>query len=574
MNFNEKLNEYINILGCSSKELANASKLSPAVISRYRNDERTPSIRSEQLDKLCNGLFNISKDIKMDITYDKIYKDFSYALNDIHIDLNQLVNNFNTLVSTLNINIAELSRKTGYDSSYLSKIKTGSTYPSKPQIFINEICKFVSNKYTSDADKTIICTLIDCKLDELSSKESFFNKIKNWLSTNELEEKNPIDDFLKNLDEFDLNEYIKVIHFDSLKVPNVPFYKARSKNYYGIEEMKKGELDFFKATVLSKTNNEIYMCSDMPMEDMAKDIDFGKKWMFAIAMTIKKGLHINIIHNIDRPFNEMMLGLESWIPIYMTGQVSPFYLKSSPNNVYCHLNYVSSSAALTGECIKDFHLDGKYYLTSNKDEIKYYEKKVHNLFSKATPLMKIYNELSKNVFDAFLLNEYLNVKKHRRILTLLPIHTMSNKLLEKMLNKNNISQDDKKNFIQNVNKQKKMIHKLLKENKLEDDIVELTKDEFEKLKPKLNIPELFSNLSINYTYEDYLKHLKETYEFAKQNKNYTIVKNNKRTFKNIQIHIQDNCIIISKNSSPNIHFVIHHPKLRKAIESFIPPITE
>ena len=30
------------------------------------------------------------------------------------------------------------------------------------------------------------------------------------------------------------------------------------------------------------------MCSDMDIEDMAKDIDFAKKWMFAIAMCLKK----------------------------------------------------------------------------------------------------------------------------------------------------------------------------------------------------------------------------------------------------------------------------------------------
>ena len=28
------------------------------------------------------------------------------------------------------------------------------------------------------------------------------------------------------------------------------------------------------------------MCSDMPMEDMASDEDFGKKWMFAIALCL------------------------------------------------------------------------------------------------------------------------------------------------------------------------------------------------------------------------------------------------------------------------------------------------
>ena len=97
--------------------------------------------------------------------------------------------------------------------------------------------------------------------------------------------------------------------------------------------MKKGELDFFKATVLSKSMEDVFMCSDMPMEDMAKDLDFGKKWMFAIAMSLKKELHLNIIHNLDRPFNEMMLGLESWIPIYMTSQISPYYLKEVKNSL-------------------------------------------------------------------------------------------------------------------------------------------------------------------------------------------------------------------------------------------------
>ena len=57
-----------------------------------------------------------------------------------------------------------------------------------------------------------------------------------------------------------------------------------------------------------------------------------------IAMCLKKGLHLNIIHNLDRPFNEMMLGLESWIPIYMTGQVSPFYYKNNNTNIYHHFN--------------------------------------------------------------------------------------------------------------------------------------------------------------------------------------------------------------------------------------------
>ena len=66
-----------------------------------------------------------------------------------------------------------------------------------------------------------------------------------------------------------------------------------------------------------------------------------------------------MIHNIDRPFAEMMLGLESWIPMYMTGQISPDYLKGVQNNVFLHFLKVSDAAALSGEAISDHQADGK-----------------------------------------------------------------------------------------------------------------------------------------------------------------------------------------------------------------------
>ena len=80
----------------------------------------------------------------------------------------------------------------------------------------------------------------------------------------------------------------------------------------------------------------------------------------------QKGLRINMIHNVNRPFSEMMLGLESYIPMYMTGQISPYYLNETPNQVFGHFLKVSGTVALSGECIAGFHNDGKYYLTKKK----------------------------------------------------------------------------------------------------------------------------------------------------------------------------------------------------------------
>ena len=575
MTFCEQLNHYINQFGCSSKDLVNASGLSTSVISRYRRGDRNPNIRSKQLEQLVDGLYKISNAKGLNLTRNEIYITLSTSLNDISIDFEQLSKKFNELIATLNINIAELSRSSSYDSSLLSKIRTGNKTPSKPKIFIETVCNFVVKKYKSEDDKKAVSILINCSLNDLKDSSIYYNKLLNWFSTNSYQSHNYVDDFLNNLDNFDLNEYIKTIHFNEMKVPTIPFYKAISKTYYGIEEMKKGELDFFKATVLSKNTEPVFMCSDMPMEDMAQDVEFGKKWMYAIAIMLKKGLHLNIIHNVDRPFNEMMLGLESWLPIYMTGQVSPYFLKGLQDNIYCHFNYVSGTVALSGECINGHHDKGKYTLSTSKSDISYYKTKADCLLKKATPLMEIYKEDSKNAYTAFLSSSVKIKANRKRILSSLPIHTISDDLLFRILKHNNISDEDIKKIQESVKFQKEILENITQNYIFEDEISELSKEDFEKSPHSLFLADNFYEKKIYYTYKEYLEHINLTKEYEKYNKNYKLSVNTNNTFKNIQILIcEKNWVMVSKANSPSIHFVIHHPKLRNAIENFIPPIVE
>ena len=397
--------------------------------------------------------------------------------------------------------------------------------------------------------------VIGCKKSDLSN-EKIYSTLFNWLTSEVVPVKNQISDFLHHLDSFNLDDYIKVIKFDELKVPNIPFYKAKTKHYYGIEEMKQGELNFFKGTVLYKSKEDIFMCSDMPMEDMAEDIEFGKKWMFAIAMCLKKGHHLNIIHNLDRPFNEMMLGLESWIPIYMTGQISPYYLSNLKNNVYNHLNYVSAAAALSGECINVFHNKGMYYLTTNKNEIEYYKEKSDLLLKKAKPLMEIYREGNIKEFHLFLKKDKNIVCDRTRYISSLPLFTINDDLLIKILKNNNINDKEIKEII-------------LKSNNLTDFIYISNKKDYKENENYLLLSNMFYSKNITYSYEEYKEHLKSTKEYAKNNKNYKVIENRFTTFKNITITIcGNNYVIIHKNANPTIHFVIRHPKLVDALKNF------
>ena len=391
MDFKDKLSEYIEMLGCTGKELSEASGISAATISRYRSGERVPDTETENFANLVEGIVHIAeRKNRTDLTVQSVSDAFAPYVRNNTIDVAKLQENFNVLLTVLPVSISELSRFLNFDASHISRIRNGRRQPANPQEFAAGVSSFVARRYSNDTQRNIVSELIGCRPEDLSDYASFHSRLSEWLITGSGKSNDYMTCFLEKLDGFNLNEYIRAIHFDEWKVPSVPFQLPTSKTYFGLKEFMDSELAFLKATVLSKSKEPVIMYSDMPMGEMAKDPDFPKKWMFGMAMMLKKGLHLNHIHNIDRSFEEMMLGLESWIPMYMTGQVSPYYLKNVQGNIFSHFLKVSGSVALTGEAISGYHNEGKYYLTKNKDEVAYYKKRARQLLSKAYPLMEIF----------------------------------------------------------------------------------------------------------------------------------------------------------------------------------------
>lgn len=577
MNFQQLLTQYIEKYSCSVKELAEASTLSSAVISRYRSGEREPGLESPQLPALANGLAVIaaSRNIYED-TYEKIIDELKTALSSSGLDFEVFTKNFITLTDTLQISMKSVSQATNFDTSYIYRVRSGQRHPGNLDAFIDNFCQYVVSNYNNSTDKASVCAVINCDLQEIEKPSDYLALLRNWLSHAIPESTNNyMQSFLTKLDEFDLNEYIKAIHFDTLKVPTVPVHLPTSKTYYGVENMKKAELAFFRETVLSKSKKDIFMCSDMPMEDMAKDLEFGKKWMIGIAASLKKGLHLNIIHNIDRPFSEMMLGLEAWIPIYMTGQISPYHLPNIKTNIYHHINYVSGVMALTGECINGHHDNGKYYLTNNKEELQYYQTKAKDLLEKAQPLMNIYREDSLKEYHDYESMESKEKGDRKNILSSPPLYTISEKLLTEILRKNNLP-DEKITAILKYRKfTEDNVLNILKDNRINDEIPLISENDYDSQPVPVCLSGNFYEKEIFYSYKEYTAHLEETREFANNNSNYQYYLSEEHIFSNIQIRINEHkSVTISKEKAPAIHFVIKHPKMVNALSNFVPSVKE
>lgn len=578
MKFNEKLNEYTERLSCSAKDICDLSGISAASFSRYRKGERAPELGTKSFEGLCDAIAQVAERKGFpDITFESVRGSFATCEDLAACDKELLRQNFNTLVATLNVNLTRLCQHTNYDSSTIFRIRNGSRKPGDPEQFASAIASFVAREMRTPSEISAVAELIGCDPNKIRDLPARRALLKSWLLEQQEQgaESGGVAEFLSKLDDFNLDEFIKVVHFDELKAPSVPFQIPSSKTYFGIEEMMESELDFLKATVLSKSMSPVIMYSDMPMKEMSKDPEFPKKWMLGMAMMLKKGLHLNQIHNIDRSFDEMMLGLESWIPMYMTGQISPYYFKNAQNGVFLHFLKVSGAAALSGEAVAGYHADGKYYLTKSKREMEYYRKRADEMLANAYPLMEIYRSERENELNTFLLADAAKPGNRRSILSTLPLHTISDGLLERILARHGVGTDMSEAIRKHAAAQRRQVASILQTGTVEDEIPTVTPEEFEANPPVLELSGAFCETDVSYNEEEYEAHLNEAEAFAEHNPNYTLRQSSAHAFRNLQIFIHEGqWAMVSKGKAPAIHFVIRHPKLRNAIENFIPPITE
>lgn len=574
MSFSDKFNEYLSLLNVSYPQFARYSGMSASAVRRYKNGESEPVAESAQIKKLANGIYRMSVEKNLAFDEDEILGELEGSLRDsVSIDYKSYVANLNALIKQLDIRVTVLAKALSFDPSHISKILSGQRRPGHILDFTQSVGSYIA-RICSDGQHTgDLAMLIGCEENQLDSPRAVSDAVTKWLSSNtELSQENPLGAFLDKLESFSLDEYINAIHFNDIKLPTTPFQLPTNKTYTTLDGMKKCELDFIKATVLSKSRQDVILYSDMPLAEMAKDEDFAKKWMFGTAMMLKKGLKMHFIHNVHRPFNEMMLGLESNIPMYMTGQIAPYYLAVPTDKIFTHIIKVSGAAAMEGSAIAGYQSEGEYHLTKSDDKIRFYRRKAERLLKKASPLMDIYRSDRKEEYRDAMKRSWQSGDR-MTVSAPLPLFTLSEEALSGILARNNVSKAESDEIKHFHSEYYSMVTEFLQYNKLSVVLPDLSKEQFEAAPIHLALSDIFCETDIPCTFEEYSAHLQATRDFADKYPNLTVNTDPDPAFRNITYSVlQNEAVIVSKNKYPTIHFIIHHKKLVQAFSNFTPPL--
>ena len=189
--------------------------------------------------------------------------------------------------------------------------------------------------------------------------------------------------------------------------------------------------------------------------------------------------------------------------------------------------------------------------------------------------MEIYKSERAKEHGAFLLADASLPGRRRSILSTLPLYTMEEELLTRILDRQNLPEEERAAIRKAAGDQRARVERILETETVWDEVADLTEEEFAAHPVSLDLAETFYETDLPYRYEEYLAHWEQTEAFAAAHPNYSVQRTRSQAFRNLQIRMhEEQWAMVSKSKAPAIHFVIRHPKLRRAIESFIPPVVE
>ena len=576
MTFAEQLNRLLEELDVSRAALSRASGLSTSTLARYCAGEREPDPSGERLRSIADGLASLAAQKGASYTREEILALLRKPVdNGLQVEYDVFLENLKSLLRVLDIRSVSLAHALSFDPSHISKVLSGQRRPGNVPRFVSETVTYIAEHMTTARQLNLAAELFGCEPETLRAEAARREAVRAWLgSEGNVAVENPIGGFLQKMDEFDLEAFIRQIRFDEIRIPSVPIQLPTTKIYTGLGPMMESELDFLKATALSKSTEDCILYSDMPIEEMARDPSFPKKWMFGMAALLKKGLRLHIVHDVHRPFGEMMLGLEGYIPMYMTGLISPYYLPQTQGGAFRHLLKVSGAAALEGGAMNGYQAEGRYVLTKAKDEVRFYRQKAERLLEQALPLMEIYGENRRQAFRAFA-GAPTAGETIRAVCSAPPVCAMSPELLREMLQNAGVSDRDAAEAERYRAASLEGLRRLAAQNAVTLVVPAFTEEQIAETPPRLALSEIFFTADAPYTPETYARHLAETADLAARLPGLRLETDPDPAFRNISYAVVgDRFAVVSKNRSPAIHFVIRHKKMIRAIRNFIPAIRE
>lgn len=625
MSFAEKCNLVFDILKCSNADISRTGGVDPSLISRYRAGTRHPGAASPQFELFCKGIIVFAREKGLADDFfrqcglicsgnpeheigcyllDKDEKIDEYPESQL-TPLDGLLDGkpnrlfgikpthpfgkkLNSLMNLFGVSNIRLAKALNIDSSLISRFRNGLRTPLKNGVLTENLCAYFCRVAVQSDMGQELSDLIGVPASCFArEREEFIKAFVRWLSEGNFDGNGSYgigiaDSFLEK---FGNPSKIKIPDLSCLNTAEVDpggntverVYPCSEictgscpDEYIGTDGLRCAVIRFLGEIAASDEVQTLELYSDQNLTWLISDTDFIRKWAALMYAILKKKTPVKIIHNINRDASEMLIGIEKWLPLYMSGLIEGFYRKSHSDPWFSHTMFVApGTAAIIANIASGTEDEGLYLYSGSRERTTYYEKQMDALLKNAKPLIKVFKKCNSRDY-ILLIGELSKVKGSlKKLLPSPSLATMPSGLLERMLLRSDADNEEIKNILAVHAESVKRLETELKSGYVTEYTVFPDERELSEGTAAVDLSEAFSERKLFYTPEEYSEHIKHLITLF-ENYRYNIIPLTENPHANIRVTVKEDVGVMAvKTGEPVTAFWFSHPLMCRAFSEYI-----
>lgn len=384
----EKIDLLMNLLNAGSADIARLTNHSPTSFSRLRSGSRVPKQNSptirhftegillfasetNQMNKLCLLIQCKSAENLTESMIDWLYSDQTpKPMQDNTDRITKFSGKLDMLMKLAEMSNGTLASASEIEYSYVSRLHRGERFPKSGSESLKRICDALFSKIEKDGKLTALSEQTAIPPENLSA-----SVMRDWLCG-----------FTDNIDIVSVRNFIGSIEKMTAEPQRFPESSVIPDNiiseyYIGSTGLRNAVTRFLSSVQEGQT---LLLYSDHPMDWMTGS--YKAQWAALMFRCLQMGVHIRIIHNVDRNISEMLTAIQSWLPLYLSGLIEPFYNLKQRGERFCHTLFLCPDNAAISGCSTD-GAECEYAYVTNSDRLHRLETEFSLLLENSRPLL-------------------------------------------------------------------------------------------------------------------------------------------------------------------------------------------
>ena len=368
--FAQNLNSLLMQLGATGAEIAKYAGFDRTNISRFRSGARVPSPNGDTIKKLVSGVVLFAQvHGRLGLLCDIIRQDPGTSPEEIcdklsewlfegetdseagsragrrNADFRPFSERLDIAMVLAGLSNVQLSQLINVDASLISRYRSGTRTPQANPELAGRLSGILWTRIQRNGQVSALAEHMQCPEEDPDS-----SCFQNWLYHSDPPESRHIttaERILKSLSEVEARTGYRLPACEDA-LPESCLQDKR-EIYFGKTGLQEAVLRFLGSAIAEKAE-ELWLYSDQNMDWMTEESFIGK-WNCLMHSCAANGIHIRIIHNIDRDSEEIDQAIRSWLPLYLTGRVEAWYCRNQNHTRFTHTIFICPGRA----CIYAFH---------------------------------------------------------------------------------------------------------------------------------------------------------------------------------------------------------------------------